>query len=316
MFLLDRMRSVTNGALWLVRGAGLRGQLREMQRELAGLRGQLQDLSSLRAQLHEVSGTANALTSYFGVAEARVCHGHVLFLDSRDSLGLAWLKGNSEPFETELLKAHVGRGDVVLDLGANIGYYTLLFASLVGPEGKVFAFEPDPTNFDLLTRNVRRNGYTNVVPVPAAVGDRTGKLRLFLCEENRGDHRTYDSGDGRPSVEVDVVRLDDYLKDFERPIAFVKMDVQGSEPAVLSGMAGLLQRNPRMKLATEFWPFGLHRSGSSAEAFLQALEGQGFALHVIDEAAQRVAPADWEELLRTYVVEKQNYTNLLCLPGR
>jgi FkbM family methyltransferase len=305
MPLTDRLLSAARGALWLVRGTGLREQLRQTQRELSGL----------RAQLHEVSGKADALASYFSITEVKVHDGHTLFLDPCDSLGLAWSKGNYEPFETELLKQHVRRGDVVLDVGANIGYYSLLFARLVGPEGKVFAFEPDPTNFGLLTRNVRRNGYANVVAVPAAVGDRTGKLRLYLCEDNRGDHRTYDSGDGRPSVEVDVVRLDDYLKDFERPVAFVKMDVQGSEPAALAGMDGLLRRNPRLKLATEFWPFGLHRSGSSAEGFLRALAGHGFALQVIDEAGQRVAPADWAELLRTYVVEKQNYTNLLCVRG-
>jgi FkbM family methyltransferase len=247
--------------------------------------------------------------------EVTVHGGHTLLLDPRDSLGLAWSKGNYEPFETALLKQHVRRGDVVLDLGANIGYYTLLFADLVGPEGRVFAFEPDPTNFDLLTRNVRRNGCANVVPVAAAVGERGGTLRLYLCEDNRGDHRAYDSGDGRPSVEVDVVRLDDYLRDFDRPIAFVKMDIQGSEAAALAGMAGLLRRNPRLKLATEFWPFGLHRAGGSAEGYLRALGRHGFTLYAIDEAGQRVETADWAQLLRTYVVEKQNYTNLLCVRG-
>lgn len=94
--------------------------------------------------------------------------GHKMFLDSKDSLRLS-IHGIYEPLETELAKKEVKKGNVVLDIGANIGYYTLIFAKLVGEDGKVFAFEPDPTNFALLKKNVEMNGYKNVMFVQKAV---------------------------------------------------------------------------------------------------------------------------------------------------
>ena len=87
-----------------------------------------------------------------------VVHGHKMFLDPKDSLRLS-IFGVYEPFETDLVQHEVGEGDVVLDIGANIGYYTLIFARIVGEGGKVFAFEPDPDNFALLKKNVEASGY-------------------------------------------------------------------------------------------------------------------------------------------------------------
>src|SRR5262249_36182110 len=152
--------------------------------------------------------------------------------------------GVYEPFETGLLQNQLRPGDVVVDVGANIGYYTLLFARCVGPRGRVFAFEPDQTNFDLLRRNVERNGYTNVTLVRKAVAAQSGKLRLYLCEDNKGDHRTYDSHDGRPSLEIDAVSLDDYFAGERGSIALIKMDIQGAEEGALRGMRRLLADNP------------------------------------------------------------------------
>jgi len=154
--------------------------------------------------------------------------GHKMFLDSKDSLNLS-INGVYEPFETELVKKEIKKGDVVLDIGANIGYYTLIYAKLVGEEGKVFAFEPDPDNFALLKKNVEINGYRNVILAQKAVSNKTGKIRLYLSEVNKGDHRIYDSHDGRKSIEIETIRLDDYFKNYNVRIDFIKMDVQGAE---------------------------------------------------------------------------------------
>lgn len=82
--------------------------------------------------------------------------GYKMFLDSKNFINLS-INGVYEPFETELVQKEIKRGDVVLDIGANIGYWTLIFAKLVGEEGRVFAFEPDPTNFALLNNNIVKN---------------------------------------------------------------------------------------------------------------------------------------------------------------
>src|SRR5258708_4633510 len=137
--------------------------------------------------------------------------------------------GIFEPFETELAKVLIKPGDVVLDLGANIGYYTLLFARLVGPAGRVYAFEPEPANCALLKKNVELNGYENVVLVSKAVSNQTGLGKLFLCDFNQGDHRLYDSKDGRPHIEIETVELDRFFHNYGGSFDFIKFDIQGAE---------------------------------------------------------------------------------------
>lgn len=138
-----------------------------------------------------------------------------------------------EPLETRIIEGRVGEGDVVVDVGANIGYYTLLLSQLVGEGGHVFAFEPEPTNFALLTQNVSLNDRENVTLVNAAVADTSGRLPLYLAGENKGDHRLFDSPEEtRDSVLVDVVRLDAYFAEYPRALDFIKIDIQGSEGAV------------------------------------------------------------------------------------
>jgi FkbM family methyltransferase len=244
-------------------------------------------------------------------------HGQRMLLHdfARDRFISSDLAGSGifEPFETELVQIEIRPGDVVLDVGANIGYYTLMFARLVGPQGKVYAFEPDPENFALLEENVRLNGHGNVVLVNKAVSDKTGTGRLYLCEDNQGDHRTYDSADGRPHVAIETVDLDRYFQTYSGRIDFIKMDIQGSEYAAIAGMKGLLKRLGHVKLISEFWPFGLSKCGVEPKVYLDLLEALGFRLYEIDEALQRLIVANPASLLRDYQVEKGNFTNLLCV---
>src|SRR5262249_15912979 len=128
-----------------------------------------------------------------------------------------------EPFETELLLGHLNPGDVVLDLGANLGYYTLLFARRVGPTGKVFAFEPDPDNFALLEENVARNGYDNMVLARKAASDKSGTAQLYRSADNQGDQRLYDTDGKRPCIEVESITLDEFFADYAGRIDLVKM---------------------------------------------------------------------------------------------
>src|SRR2546422_5286600 len=107
--------------------------------------------------------------------------GHRMHLDRRDILNLS-VDGIYEPLVTELIQNEVKTGDVVLDIGAHIGYYTLMFAELVGPHGKVFAFEPVPSNFALLQKNVQFNGYHSVALIQKAVSDKEGKAVIYLKE--------------------------------------------------------------------------------------------------------------------------------------
>lgn len=222
--------------------------------------------------------------------------GHTMFLDPQDSLGLS-IFGEWEPFETDLIKKYVGRGDIVLDIGANIGYYTLIFARLVGDDGKVFAFEPDPENFALLKKNVEVNAYRNVTLVQKAVSNENKRIRLYLSVGNKGDHRIYDSANNRPSVAVDAVRLDDFLNEFIGRVDFIKMDIQGAEGKALEGMSMLVRSSKQVKIITEFWPSGLEQSGVNPRQYLRLLSDFGFTLYQIDETRRTINAVNPQELL-------------------
>ncbi len=234
--------------------------------------------------------------------------GHKMFLDSQDILGLAG-NGIYERIETEVVTKKVKKGDTVVDLGAHIGYYTLIFAKLVGEEGKVIAFEPDPDNFALLKKNVEINGYKNVVLVQKAATDIPGKIKLYLSE-GRADNRIYDSYDGRKSIEIESINLDNYFKDSSEKIDFIKIDVQGAEGRVIQGMSLTLQKNKDIEIMIEFWPIGLKMSGILAEELINLLQKYQFKLYYFSGE-----PVNTTELLQTYTPERGNYTNLLCSTG-
>jgi FkbM family methyltransferase len=244
---------------------------------------------------------------------ARV-HGHTLEL--HETAADRWVSAplaaglDYEPYQTRLALEAVRPGDRVLDLGANLGYYTLLLARRVGPAGRVYAVEPDPGNLALLRANVARHGYANVTVVDKAASDRAGPARLYKSGDNQGDHRLYEGDEARPSVAVEAVRLDDVLPG-AAPLALVKMDVQGAEGRALAGMRDLLERSPGVRLLLEFWPWGLARAGTPAAAVLTDLEALGFSFGLIDEARARVTPVSAGQLLHGVPEREDAFVNLL-----
>jgi FkbM family methyltransferase len=235
--------------------------------------------------------------------------GHTMWLDDKDTLELG-RHGIYEPFETGLFLKEIKSGQTVVDVGANIGYYTLLAARLVGPEGRVYAFEPDPTNFGLLRKNVEANGYKNVVLVNKALSNKNGKTKLFINPANRGDHRVYDSGDGRASVTIETVTLDSYLK--KKKVDFIKMDIQGAEPLALEGMKKTIRASKGLKLITEFSPDSIKLAKGDPKKFLAALQALGFKLSEISEKKKELSLVTNAQLLKR---DWKNgaYTNLLAV---
>jgi FkbM family methyltransferase len=255
--------------------------------------------------------TYNAL---FGLLKPRsvMVQGHLMWLDDRDTLQLA-VNEIYEPLETDLLKKNLKVGQTFVDVGANIGYYTLLAARLLGPKGKVYAFEPDPDNFRLLQKNVAANGYSNVTLVNKALSNKEGTVKLYRSQSNRGDHRIYDSHDGRPSVEIKTMTLDRFFLNRDKVIHFIKMDVQGAEAAALSSMKGLVLKNKGLKLVTEFSPGALKAFGSDARKYLAELQKLGFRLSEISEKDKTVKPVAPAQLLKRPWGGGEDYTNLFCV---
>jgi FkbM family methyltransferase len=202
-----------------------------------------------------------------------VIHGFPIELDPEDSLRLS-LFGSFEPEQTALIESIVKPGDVVVDLGAHIGYYTLLFSKLVGPTGRVIAFEPSPDTCAILRRNVANNGLVNVTIENAGAGESSHSGVLHVGE-NRLDYHTGGEAGGN-TVPIEVVALDAYFPE-GATVDFVKMDIQGAEPAALRGMERLLARSPNARVLTEFWPKGILRAGGVPEELPAQLRALGFA---------------------------------------
>lgn len=238
--------------------------------------------------------------------------GHKMLLDTRDSLRLS-INGVYEPLETELLKKEINEEFTVLDIGANIGYYTLIFAKCVGSMGRVYAFEPDPENFSILKKNVEMNGYSNVVLEEKAVYSRTGKISLFLNEENKSDHRLYETENNRECISIDAIRLDDYLMKIDQRIDLIKIDIQGAEMAALQGMKKVLERNTDIKFVTEFLPLALSKFGTKPDEYLATLSGWGFSFFNINETNGKLEEISSADLLKQYTVANGKCANLLCM---
>jgi len=197
-----------------------------------------------------------------------------------------------ENLTTQIFKRVVEEGHTVVDIGANIGYFTLLAARLVGKKGKVYAFEPEPRNYSILLKNIALNGYENVAPMPKAVSNTAGIVRLYLSSKDIGAHtirqyhdkKQFDEKESGEFVEVESVTLDEFFDDKKRPIDVIKMDIEGAEMAALLGMDRVIRENKNLKMFIEFYPSAIKEMGYPPEELVdKLLNGYGFSIIAIDE---------------------------------
>ncbi len=207
-----------------------------------------------------------------------------------------------EELTTEMFKKVVKEGDIVVDLGANIGYFTLLAARLVGEKGKVYAFEPEPHNYSLLCKNIEINGYDNVIATQKAVSDTSGKVKFYLDREDTGAHSIYQLDKGERFIEIETVNLDEFFEDKKHPINVIKMDVEGAEMVAFSGMERIIRENKDLKMFVEFYFPGIKRAGGSPEEFARRLlEDYQFSVLAIGDYTKdrkSVSVSSIDELLK------------------
>lgn len=230
--------------------------------------------------------------------------------DLHDSLQLA--RGTYEAEEVAWYQAHIKPGDRVLELGGNIGYFTCLYAQWVGPRGRVVAYEPDPMLHAISERNLQRNGLDPQAEVRRfAVSDVAGRAQFFRAGRNYGNNSLFrDEADslGGTSFEVDLVTLDEDLADFGEPFDFVKMDIQGAESHVLSGMQKMLEERPPRLMLLEFWPYGLANMGREPQTMLDQLRSAGYRLSELGSKT----PIDDADLLGRLTPSNRAWTSLVC----
>ncbi|MEO6629228.1 MAG: FkbM family methyltransferase [Aquihabitans sp.] len=189
--------------------------------------------------------------------------------------------------EMAFLERYLRPGDHVLDVGANIGTYTLFMASLVGSTGHVTAFEPEPRNARRLAENVEINGLSAQVTVhPNAVADCPGTVPFFADRDVSNGLATQDDPRGR-TIEVSAVRLDDVVTAHPR-LQVAKLDVEGAEVMALAGAAGLLAAGqPRIWL-TEVITSQLRWFGESRESLVTAFGEAGYVPCSVDDTSGRL----------------------------
>lgn len=242
--------------------------------------------------------------------------------DSSDTIISEKLRAEQcwEPYETQLVLTHFHAGEVFVDVGANIGYYTLVASEVAGPHGKVIAYEPDQHNFSLLQENVRANDLANTQLHPLALSDRNENGQLFLSTDNFGDHRIYSDGCDRNSYPIQLVHGDQHLEPQTEHIDFLKIDTQGAEYYVVNGLRQLIAANSaHLRIILEFCPYGIRHSGSDPHQLIELLESFGMQYHIIDHIEHRLIPAqahhlsDWVDEL-AQEPDNQGFINLLVTP--
>lgn len=249
--------------------------------------------------------------------------GHALHLNLADQTVARSLltTGAWERYETQVFAKAVQQDMVVVDIGANIGHYTLEAARRVGKNGKVFAFEPEPHNFELLCRNIAANGYENVVPVRKALSNRCGTLRLAIDANNLGGHHFAAPLELGRAIEVETTSLDAFFRENPTRVELIKMDAEGAELSILEGMSGVLAANPDLIIFTEYMPRAIGAFGGRPASFLEKLAAAGFSLGIVEEDGEQIESVSvgrLEDITLSLIEERHGrfHINLVCLRGR
>lgn len=242
--------------------------------------------------------------------------GNKMYIDPKRNPAIALYDiGGYENAETKLFESHINEGDVVIDLGANIGYYTLIATKLVGVNGIVYAFEPDPTNFSFLKKSVEINNYKNVICEQKAVSNENGKIKLFLHKFQTGAYTIV--GEGKNYIEVEMVKLDEYFKDKNNRVDIIKMDIEGAERLALEGMQKILSVNKNIKIFSEIIPKQLEKTGISAKDYLYMLTNACFSIYEIVEEKGRlplklIQPSEFDEFIKSITQKLTPSSNIFC----
>jgi len=215
-----------------------------------------------------------------------------------------------EPMTTKVFKMLLKDGMNAVDVGANIGYFTLLSSKLVGANGKVWAVEPEPHNLQCLLDNVALNNLTNVVAFEKAASDVSGKSVFYVSKRECGEHSLVA---GRPyikdTIEVETMLLDNMID--SKRVDFIKTDTEGNEVAVLRGARRIIKYNKELVLITELFLPGLKASGYTPQDFFGMLKQRFRFIYIIDEIRKEILAGTCQEAVKRCQGGKFS-VNLLC----
>jgi FkbM family methyltransferase len=298
-------------------------ELRQLRADVAKLATRVEDIArvvsaSYRENLFWLKRIHNGSAIYLGdnLAVTFLANGCRAYVDTRSKdIGLHILQsGTWETHYTEAFKRLLRPGARVVDVGANLGWYSLVAGPIIGPSGRIYAVEPNPELARLIYWSLRTNGFIGFSKVfQVAVGDQPGVVDLVLRPDMPG------SGFIRPTVHavtdppasvvrVPSVRLDDLLAEEEGPIDVVKMDIEGWEGMAIRGMDAIFARSPQLRMLIE-WSTQQDYTPAPRKEVARMMEGHGYIPYRIDQEG-KISRDSWEQVLT-----ERTLTNLVLLRG-
>ncbi len=283
----------------------------------AAAAGDLADVSTIRRMLgtieHQVAPTAFSV-QLAGTDAVRCSAGGVdLYADAADAAVTPGLRsGEYEPHLTAAFERYCRPGMTVVDVGANLGYYALLAAKLVGTSGRVIALEPNSENCRLLLSSLRLNGVENVDVIPVAADVGTGWAYYSTHVGSNGG--LIDGGDllDHPGVVVPTFALDDIVKS---PVGLLKMDVEGAEGRVARGARRIITQD-RPVVTTELKEEMLRRvSGTTVAEYLGWFEGLGYRPALLEKGSPEERPYASAAALLADIAETDELRDVLLVPA-
>jgi FkbM family methyltransferase len=239
---------------------------------------------------------AHALGLLFGRKIKAVVNQSIIRLDLLEIIQKNMFLGSYEPTQTEWFKQCLRPGDVFIDVGASFGWFTTLGALLVGPTGKVFAFEPSPIASQVVEEMIKDSMHQNVILTKTAVGRATGNTSLFLpTSRNLHSPSILQSDSDFVPVSVPMVALDHFalLKNVPK-IKLVKIDVEGYEPDVLAGMERLIKEKRIENIICEFNSGWLKRNSMTPAQLHECFINLGCQVRMQTRLEQNVNRNDGE----------------------
>ena len=218
-------------------------------------------------------------------------------------------EGKREPFATEILMKDTLPGEVVLEIGANIGYYTILQSKKIGPRGKIYAIEPEKDNFEYLKKNVKLNSLDNVTLFKQAIGDKNGELKIYAYAEGNlnspfkwGDHYN------RTEI-VKEQTIDKFLEGKQDP-NWIRMDVEGYEYNILIGAKKTLMNKNLKRMFIEFH-FGMVEKKNMIE-LLELIRDTGFEIEyaIVEDKSISECLGQFSKLKKFFYKNRRKYAVL------
>ncbi|MFI5250787.1 MAG: FkbM family methyltransferase [Bacteroidota bacterium] len=239
-------------------------------------------------------------------------YGFDFYYDSNDDfVGKQIAAANYEPYESKLFLENLKPNSILFDVGANIGYYSLLASSKI-LDGEIISFEPYLPIFEVLNENIKLNNIRNVHTYNTAIANYKGSSKLFLASDNQGDHRLYHTP-GRNHVDVPVISIDLFIAESQIVPTIIKIDTQGFDYYVLLGLENLLQSSGELIIFTEFWIYGNIQSGVDSIRYFDFLRYHFSDIRYIDESTNTSYEVDFDFIKNECLKYNNfNHVNLFC----